>query len=68
MVPKLSLVVTQTLRQAIHDMNYLPLFCVFYVTDNHELILKQVGKIRKHLASQLKAHGGGNQMRWQVRN
>ena len=42
MVPKLSLAVPQTLQQAIYYMNYLPLFSVSYVTDNHELILKQV--------------------------
>ena len=53
--PKLSLVVTQTLPQAIQDMNYLPLFCVFYVTGNHELILKQVGKMRKHFSFTIKS-------------
>ena len=42
-VPKLSLVIPQTLQQAIHYMNHLPLFFVFYLTDNHELICKQVG-------------------------
>ena len=43
MVVKLNLVVHQILEQAIHYMNFLPLFSVFHVIDNHGLILKQSG-------------------------
>ena len=41
-VPKLSLATPQTLQQGHSLYELLTLFSVFYVIDNHELILKQV--------------------------